>query len=157
MGRIGLTVPSGSVLGLDTSIFIYHFEAHPVYLPLTDELLVGIESGRWEAVTSVITLIEISVRPLQLERPYVARQYEALLANFPHLKIFDVDRQIARTAAKLRVEYRLRPADALQVAACLQAGCQVFITNDRRLEPLNPILRIIILDDYLNERQNASP
>ena len=151
MGRISLTLPPASILGLDTSILIYHFEAHPLYSPLTDELLSGVEAGRWKAVTSVIALMEISVRPIQSKHQNVARQVEALLANFPHLEIVEIDRSVSRMAARLWAEFHLRPPDALQAAACLQGGCQTFITNDRRLEKLCPILGIMILDDYLSD------
>jgi len=33
-------------IGLDTSVFIYHLEAHPDYQPLTQELLAGVENGQ---------------------------------------------------------------------------------------------------------------
>jgi hypothetical protein len=50
-------------LGLDTTVFIYHLEQHPRYFPLTRALLSGIEVGRWTACTSVVTLMELTVRP----------------------------------------------------------------------------------------------
>jgi predicted nucleic acid-binding protein len=146
MGRISTRLASISIVGLDTSIFIYHFEAHPDYLPFTTEVLDGIESGRWAGVTSTITLMELAVRPWQLGRGDVARKYEALLVNFPHLTIVDVDRQIARHAAELRASFGLRPADAIQVAACLVHGAQAFVTNDHRLAKLQPLFPIVLLE-----------
>ncbi len=53
---------------------------------------------------------------------------------------------IARRASFLRAEYGLWPADALQVAACLQYGCRVFVTNNRRLKRLQPVMSIILLE-----------
>ena len=144
-----LKLAPGTIVGLDTSIFIYHFEAHPDYGPRTGELLHGIEVGRWQAVTSVVTLMEIAVQPLKLGRRDIAAQYETLLVNFPHLKIVEIDRDIARQAAYLRSEYRIRPADALQAAACRQHGCQVFVTNDHLLSRLQPLFDIRLLDEWL--------
>ena len=137
------------IIGLDTSIFIYHLEAHPVYLPLTQALLEGVEAGKWEAVTSTITVMELTVRPWQLDRPAVARAYEALLAHFPHLVLADVTRDVARRAAQLRARYRIQPADALQVATALAHGATVFVTNDRLLSRLSPVLDVVVLDDLL--------
>jgi len=137
------------VIGLDTSIFIYHFEAHPIYIPITREILAGIEKGQWEAVTSVITLMEISVRPLQLNRRDVAQKYEALLVNFPHLRIVEINRDITRNAALLRAEYKIHPADALQIASVMSQGGKVFITNDRQLKRAEEHLKIILLEDYI--------
>jgi predicted nucleic acid-binding protein len=140
-------------IGLDSSLFIYHFEAHPTYAPLTEVIFQGIEAGNWEAVTSTITLMELTVRPWQLEREDVAREYEALLVNFPHLMIADINRDVARRAAQLRATHRLRPADALQVATTLVHQGDAFITNDRRLARLESVLDILILDDYLSETE----
>lgn len=144
---LGGRLASHTILGLDTSVFIYHLEAHPRYLHLTQALLNGVQAGRWVAVTSTVTIMELTVRPWQLGRPAVAREYEALLAHFPHLTLADVTRDVARRAAQLRAEYSLRPADALQVATGLLHGATAFVTNDRFLARLAPLLDIVILDD----------
>ena len=34
------------VINVDTSVFIYHVEAHPRYLPLTQELLTSVQVER---------------------------------------------------------------------------------------------------------------
>jgi predicted nucleic acid-binding protein len=117
MERLSGRLAGHAVIGLDTNIFIYHLEAHPRYQPLTQELLAGIQAGRQTAITSTVTVMELTVRPWQLGRPAVAREYEALLAHFPHLTLADVTRDVARRAAQLRARYRLRPADALQMEA----------------------------------------
>jgi len=136
-----------AVIGLDTSIFIYHLEAHPRYQPLTQELLAGVQAGRQVAITSTITVMELTVRPWQLGRPAVAREYEALLVHFPNLTLADVTRDVARRAAQLRDHYRFRPADALQAATALVHRATAFVTNDRRLAQLAALMDIIVLDD----------
>jgi predicted nucleic acid-binding protein len=148
MERLGERLADHAVIGLDTNIFIYHLEAHPRYQSLTQELLAGIQGGRQAAITSTITVMELTVRPWQLGRPAVAREYEALLVHFPHLTVADVTREVARRAAQLRARYRFRPADALQVATALVHRATAFVTNDRRLTQLAPMLEIIILDDF---------
>jgi len=135
-----------AIIGLDTSIFIYHLEAHPRYQPLTQELLAGVQAGRQMAVTSVITVMELTVRPWQLGRSAVAREYEALLVHFPNLVLADATRAVARRAAQLRARYNLRPADALQVATALLNGATAFVTHDRKLARLAPELDVIILE-----------
>ena len=149
IGRLTASLQAHEIIGLDTSIFIYHFEAHPRYLPLTTLALSGVAQGDQQGVTSVITLMELTVRPHQLGRPAVAQHYEALLSHFPNLLLADVDRSVARRAAALRARYRVRPADALQVAASLVHHATAFLTNDRGLARLNPLLDVILLDDFL--------
>ncbi|MGE5123225.1 MAG: type II toxin-antitoxin system VapC family toxin [Acidobacteriaceae bacterium] len=136
------------ILGLDTSVFIYHFESHSKYVHLTRELFSGIETGKCSGITSTITLMEILIRPLSLGALDVARKYETLLVSFPHLEMIDLDRDIIRRAAQIRADYHLRTPDALQISACLAKGARAFITNDRLLERLKEQIDIIILDDF---------
>ena len=151
MGRLNERLGFISVVGLDTAIFIYHFEKHPRYFPLTQEIFSGIEAGSRKGVTSTITLMEIIVKPLALGRQDAARKYEALLVNFPNLDIVDLDRNIIRQAARLRAEYRIRPPDALQASVSLLYGAEVFITNDALLKRLQGKLEVILLDDFIDE------
>lgn len=138
-----------STLGLDTPVFIYHVEAHSRYLLLTQSLLSGVQAGRWMAVTSTVTLMELTVRPWQLGRAAVAREYEVLLVHFPHLTLLEVTRDVARRAAQLRAEYRLRSADALQIGTALIHGATAFVTNDRALLRAAPALDVVIMDDLV--------
>lgn len=147
MDRFRARLDHHKIIGLDTSIFIYHLKAHPRYQQMTHMLLTTVEAGRVQAVTSTITLMELSVHPWQLGRPAIAREYEALLAHFPHLVLADVTRDVARQAAQLRARYRLRPADALQVATALKHDATAFVTNDRAFARLTELLDIIILGD----------
>jgi predicted nucleic acid-binding protein len=156
MGQISDRLANHATLGLDTAVFIYHLEAHPRYLSLTQELLTGVQSGRWSAITSIVTLMEVTVRPWQLNRMAVAREYEVLLAHFPHLLLAEVTRDVARRAAQLRAHYRLRPADALQVATALIYGATAFVTNDRLLARLTSDLEVVILDDLTSPEQELS-
>jgi predicted nucleic acid-binding protein len=92
--------------------------------------------------------MELTVRPWQVGRPAVAREYEALLVHFPNLTVADVTRDVARRAAQLRARYRVRPADALQAATALVHGATALVTNDRRLVRLEPVLDVIVLEDF---------
>ena len=136
------------VVGLDTSVFIYHLEAHPRYQPLTQEVLGAVQAGRLNAITSTVTVMELTVHPWRVGRPAVARAYEALLVHFPNLNLADVTRDVARRAAQLRARYTVRPADALHLATALIHGATAFVTNDRRLTRLDPELDVVVLDDF---------
>jgi predicted nucleic acid-binding protein len=146
---LGQRLAAHALVGLDTSIWIYHLEANERYLPLTNQILGAIRSGRPAAVLSMITLMELNVRPYRLQQPGVVAHYEAMLTHFPHAQLIDVDRPIARRAAQLRAAYTLRPADALHVATGLVAGATAWVTNDGDLHRLSPLIEVLILDDFL--------
>jgi len=149
MDEFSKRLAKAKVIGLDTSIFIYFLEDNERYGPLAQITINGIEKGKWQGVTSTITLMEITVRPWQLGRESAAREYEAILVHFPNLSIVDVDRNVARAAAQLRAKYNVSPPDALQVAASLSFGAKAFLTNDRRLSRLQELIDVLVLDDFL--------
>ena len=149
MDEFSKRLAKAKVIGLDTSVFVYFLENNPRYAPLAQITLKGIENGKWQGVTSTITLMEITVRPWQLENESAAREYEAILVHFPNLTIADVDRDVARAAAQLRAKYKVSPSDALQVAASVSFGANAFLTNDKRLIKLEEVVDIIVMDAYL--------
>jgi predicted nucleic acid-binding protein len=150
MATLEQRLKAHTLIGLDTAIFIYHFEANVRYLALTSLILSGVHAGVQNAITSVITLMEITVHPWRLQSANIAREYEVLLANFPNLMLVDITRDIARRAAQLRADFNLRPADALQVATAVNLGATLFITNDRQHRRLMPLVEVAILEDHLD-------
>ena len=149
MDELSKRLAKAKVIGLDTPVFIYFLEDNERYGPLAQRTINGIEKGKWQGVTSTITLMEITVRPWQVERESVAREYEAILVHFPNLSIVDVDRNVARAAAQLRAKYNVIPPDALQVAASLSFGAKAFLTNDKRLSRLQELIDVLVLDDFV--------
>jgi len=151
MDRLSKRLAKAKVIGLDTPLFIYFLENNERYGELARITINGIEKGKWEGITSTITLMEITVRPWQLGRESAAREYEAVLVHFPNLSVVDVDRDVARAAAQLRAKYNVSPPDALQVAASLSYGANAFLTNDKRLSKLEEVIDILVLDDFVEE------
>ena len=149
MANLQRRLANHEIIGLDTSIFIYHLEAHPTYLPFTTIVLNGVQDGKQRAIVSTVALMELTVHPWKMNQPHVARHYEALLVHFPHLVLVDVTRDVARKAAQIRAAYLIRPADALHVATALAHDATAFITNDKGFTRLHPLLEIIRLDDFL--------
>jgi predicted nucleic acid-binding protein len=134
-------------IGIDTSPFIYYIEDHPQYASLVQIILNHLATGTSQGVTSVITMMEISVKPLREQRLARANEYASFLERLPNLSILPVRMPDAWRAGVLRASNTLQIADALQIATCIGAGASVFVTNDHRLRRINEI-DILILDDY---------
>lgn len=149
MEKIGERISGHRVIGLDTSIFIYHLEGNPTYSRITTEILALVESGQCQGVISTVTIMELTVMPWRINRPDVARHYEALLVKFPNLIVKIVTRSVARQAARLRAVYHIRPADAILVATAMNCGATIWISNDLEQRRLKPEIDVVILDDYI--------
>lgn len=148
MADIGAALRAHQRIGLDTSVFIYHIEGTSRFAEPAGVALGALANGTFEGVTSVLTVMEITDKPLQFRRTDVADEYEVLLVNYPNLVVVAIDRSTARRAAEIRARHRLRPADALQVAACLEQGATAFLTNDRELRRVTEI-QVLLLEDFV--------
>jgi predicted nucleic acid-binding protein len=92
--------------------------------------------------------LEVLVVPYRMAHLGLAERYEALLTRSRGLKLLDLDRPLLKGAAQLRAAFKLKPPDALQISAALQANCRALLTNVRRI-PAVPNLTILQLRDYL--------
>ena len=133
-------------LGFDTAPVIYFVEAHPEYDSQITPIFERIEQGELEGVTSVITLLEVLVQPIRLNRIDLVSRYRQLLLDSERFSTLPITVEISEVAAELRARYNLRTPDALQVATALVRRCEAFLTNDARLKRVAEI-RVLTLDD----------
>ncbi len=134
------------IIGIDTMVFIYHLEDHPDYSHVTERIFEAVEHGKYNAVTSVITLIEILVKPKRDGNLTAVKDYKDLLQTFPNFKIFDLDMKISDIASDLRAKYGIKTPDAIQIATTIYGGSKSFITNDDSLKKVEEV-RVLLLDD----------
>jgi predicted nucleic acid-binding protein len=144
---MGLTAALGSgPVAVDTAVFIYLIEEHPVHLVAARSLFLAADQGEVELVTSALTLLEVLVVPYRSGDQSLASRYEAILTNSRGVRLVEIDRVQLRAAAQLRAAYGPRTPDALQMAAALTTRCSALVTNDRRY-PSVPGLPIVQLPD----------
>ncbi|BCB95222.1 motility twitching protein PilT [Dissulfurispira thermophila] len=142
------------IIGIDTMVFIYHIEEHPVYSQITEGIFDAVEKGRRTAVTSVITLLEILVKPKIENNHGAVKDYRDTLLTFPNLKIFDVDLRVSEKASDLRAKYSIRTPDAIQIATAILAGAGTFLTNDESLKRVKDI-KVYLLEDMLRQQKGS--
>ncbi len=129
--------------GVDTMLFVDHFEANPEFGPAARRILAAAEAGRCRLVTSILSLMEALVVPKRHGTEELCRKYRDFFQSFPNLEMRPVDAAVAETASDLRAVHTLRTPDALHMATALTAGAKGFLTEDRRLRDLPglPVLR----------------
>ncbi len=133
---------------IDTAIFSYHLSEHPKYVNYTSAILEAIEGGRVEGLTTTVTLTELLTYPVQKADLQTMQEWELYLTNFPNLLIIPLDQSLAREAALVRGETRLKTPDAIQVAAARLHGADAIMTNDRPWAGRVSQPRVLILDDF---------
>jgi predicted nucleic acid-binding protein len=135
-------------VAIGTQIFIYFIEEDGRFLPLVKPLFEAIDHGDLVGVSSGLSLMEVLVVPYRSGNSALAEQYEALLTHGRALRFIEIDRRLLKAAAQLRATFKLKPPDAIQVAAALVSGCNSFLTNDRRI-PAVAGLKILQVKNYL--------
>jgi predicted nucleic acid-binding protein len=148
MGSLGDKLRAAQTVGLDSALFIYHFEEHPHYKALCAEVFDLMEARAIQTVTSTVTLIEVLVQPLAKGEQELYARYEQYLRFGPSLTLRSLDPDLALRAAQVRARYQVRTPDAVQLAAALEFGARVFLTNDDRLRRVTEV-EVIVLERWL--------
>jgi predicted nucleic acid-binding protein len=154
---VGLTeleqaLPAGERLLLDTTLLAAYLdtseEVHPAARHVLDGLVV---TGRNEAIVSMVTMMEILVRPFR-QSPPGHQTVLAFISHHANLQALPLDLQMAQEAASLRASHRLSPPDALVVATGMASQVGYLVTNDRawrtKLHPIRHRIQVVTLIDY---------
>ncbi len=134
---------------LDTAPLIYYIEENKKYSKLLDTLFSTNSKGKFLFQTSVITLLEVLVLPMRQKEHELVEQYQNILCNSPTIEIFDLNIEIAITAAGYRAKYGLKTPDSIQLATAVYSSADYFFTNDIRLKAVNEI-EVLILDELIS-------
>lgn len=137
--RLTRFIKKHKIIGLDSMLFIYHFEKYEHFWQKTKIIFESIEKGKFHAVTSVIALIEILTKPKKEKNYFLVKEYKELLTTFPHLDIADINLEIVDLVSSLRAKYDLATPDAIMIASSLNAQASGFITSDVRLKKVKEI------------------
>jgi len=135
-------------IALDTSVFIYQFEANPRYLPLTDPIFAWLESHNSPAVTSTVTMTELLVQPYRDADRRRVREFYGLLSTYPNLEWIAPNLEIADMAARMRAAHRMRTPVALLSATAVCAQVTGLITNDSIFQRVG-MFETLLLDSLL--------
>lgn len=138
----------GKVVGLDTMVFIYHFEENQAYSPLTFSIFESLEKGNFNGITSILTLLEVLVKPKKENNLLLTERYKLLFETFPNLQVKEINENIADIASTLRANYNINTPDAIQIATSLEAQADIFITNDTSLKKISEI-KVLLLSEML--------
>jgi len=85
-----------------------------------------------QLLTSTLTLGEILVKPLERGDTLRCQRYEEVLSSTALL--LPLDTRSARRYASIRSTTSIKAPDAVQLACAAEAGVDLFVTNDRRLQ-----------------------
>jgi uncharacterized protein len=116
----------------DSNLFIYLFENNPRFAQTVETLWQNMLLRQDQLFTSTLTIGEVLVKPAAKGDHALCRQYEKTLQEAATILTFDL--QAARRYSAIRSTTSIKGPDAIQLACAGQAGVDLFVTNDRRLQ-----------------------
>jgi predicted nucleic acid-binding protein len=135
---------------IDTALFIYFIERHPIYLSQVREVFRMIDENDLIGFSSILILTEVLSHPMKRGDVQMENQYREILTRSEGVEVIPVSLAIAERAAELRARYNLRTPDAIHVATALVSKCDAFLTNDSTLKRVIEI-PILVIDELTLE------
>lgn len=126
--RIWGGLSEGATVLVDTAPWIYMLEDHAEFAPRFLGLFEAAERGQIQLALTTVTLAEVLTGPFKAGQTALAKRYEAALGAY---QVVPLSAAVASLAAQLRVQYRLKLPDAVQLASALQIGAAALVTHDR--------------------------
>jgi predicted nucleic acid-binding protein len=118
------------ILFLDTNIVIYAIENSPVFGQKARTRLAIARAAGASITISDLTRMECLVLPLRVGDMAALQAYRGFFALTTVLPITPT---VCDRAALIRATNRFKPMDSLQLAAAVEHGADLFLTNDVRL------------------------
>ena len=143
---MGLGFKSSDILFLDTAPFIYFFEQHPDYFSALETMFDRLYETGAQAITSIITYIELTTHPARQGEKQLVRKYRDYLTNSENISLFPLDLTIADHAVELRAQHHFKTPDAIQLGTAVACGADLVITNDKEWRRFEEV-RVVMLED----------
>ncbi|CAB5080883.1 hypothetical protein D3OALGB2SA_584 [Olavius algarvensis associated proteobacterium Delta 3] len=140
---MGLDLKPGDIIFLDTAPFIYFFKKHPEYFPALELFFNNLYETGAQAITSIITYIELTTHPARSGKHQLVRKYRDYLSHSENISLFPLDMDIADYVVDIRAKYHFKTPDAIQIGTAISCGADCIITNDkswRRCEAIGVVL-----------------
>jgi uncharacterized protein len=83
-------------------------------------------------ITSELSRLECRVKPMRDGNQALLQDFNDYFAN-TIAEIFPLTRDVVDLATEIRAQYNFKTPDALHLAAAVISNCDVFLTNDQRL------------------------
>jgi len=127
---------------IDSNIFFYARIMDKRYGETCSKILKGIFRGEIEAVTSVLTPIEVAnaLRKHGVSREDVRNTIDAMLSL--DMEIYETDMIDIAEAIRISEEFDISPHDAVHIAIMKKAGVTRIISADKDFDRITGIERI---------------
>jgi predicted nucleic acid-binding protein len=120
------------IVCLDANCVIYLVERNPIWGPKVAVRLAALQQAGDQIAVSDLVRTEALVGPFKSGHVAVLAAYRAFLGD-PAIRVLLLTSAVCERAARVRAAYGFKVPDALHLAAAIEHGCGLFLTNDVQL------------------------
>jgi predicted nucleic acid-binding protein len=117
---------------LDTVICVYAVEGAPAFQARARARLATMRAAGDQPAISDLTWLECRVKPIRLGNVVLLADLEAFLTASDMVRV-PLPTKVYERACQVRAAHNHKLADSLHLAAAVEGGCGLFLTNDHRL------------------------
>jgi len=117
---------------LDTVICIYAVEGAPSFQARARARLAAMQAAGDQPAISDLSWLECRVKPIRIADAAALADMEAFLTGSDVVRV-PIPTAVYERACRIRAVHNYKLADALHLAAAVESGCGLFLTNDHRL------------------------
>jgi predicted nucleic acid-binding protein len=128
---------------LDTNLVIYLIEQPPIWgAKTTARIAALLNSGERLSINDLVRM-ECQVGPLKAGDHLLLNKFLTFFAS-PDVQVLALTAAACDRAAHIRAAHNFKPLDSLPLATAVEAGCNLFLTNDVALARF-PDIRVEVL------------
>ena len=145
-----INIAAQSSVYVDTNVIVYMVEGNKAFSAGIERMISAIEESNSLLCTGEIAVAECLYKPYKEGASELALKYHRLFSS-GDIQVIPLSSDIIEQSARYGGGIGLKLVDAFNYFSALSAGCQYFITNDRRL-PSGEELIVIQLQACIDER-----
>ena len=120
------------IVCLDTNVLIYLVEVNAIWTPKADARLKRLRVAGDDVAICDAARLECLTKPLAAGNAADVVAYRSFFAD-PLVRMLPVTAAVWERAALLGAMFQLKPLDSVYLAAAIEHGCGLFLTNDANL------------------------
>jgi uncharacterized protein len=122
------------IVCLDTNCVIYLIEMNPIWEPKVATRLAAARAAGDQIAVADLARAECLIGPLLRGDAALLAEYQRFFAS-PTVQMLSLTRAVCERAAHVRIAsaMQFKLPDALHLAAAIEHGCGLFLTNDAKL------------------------
>ncbi len=126
------------IVYLDTNVVIYAIELHAVFgIPAQSRLASSLAVGDSLMISDLVRM-ECLVGPIKAGNAVLEKKFRTFFAS-KGMRVVPISPAVCDRAASIRASNNFKSMDALQLAAAVEHGADVFLTADGRLKSFTDI------------------